>query len=306
MSLTRRHFLKISSLLAASCAFPINAKVPFSTGDERPVLIPPPGSVDCHMHLYDSHYPVAPGAKLRPADASIEDYRKLQERLGLERMVIVTPSTYGTDNRILLNGLAASNGKARGIAVLDSTVTDAELQRLHEAGVRGIRFNLRYGGAALDDMDKLAARIHALNWHVQVVSSGDKLVELESRLQRLPTPIVIDHMGHVPQPEGVKSETFATLQRLLDKQKTWVKLSGAYIGSHTGAPDYADVIPVAQKLISINPERMLWGSDWPHPTKPVTEKPDDAKLLDLLGIWAPDKRDQQRILHDNPIKLYGF
>lgn len=306
MPITRRRFLQISSALAVACSFPAGARVPFSRGDERPTLIPPAGSVDCHMHLYDSRYPVAPGAKLRPADASLEDYRQLQQRLGLQRMVIVTPSTYGTDNRILLNGLAASNGNARGIAVLDMSVTDDELQRLHQAGVRGIRFNLRYGGASLDDLDALAARVQALNWHVQVVSSGDKLVELESRLKNLPTSLVIDHMGHVPQPDGVNSTTFAAIRRLLDGGKTWVKLSGPYIGSHSGAPDYADIAPVARELVKINPERLLWGSDWPHPTMPVDNKPDDAAILDLLATWAPNDRDRQRILRDNPVALYGF
>lgn len=307
MPVTRRRFLQLSSALAVAGSMSAFAKVPYSFGENRPKLVPPPGSVDCHMHLYDSKYPSVPGTKFtNPADASIEDYRKLQERLGIHRMVIVTPSRYGTDNRVLLNGLAASNGNARGVVVLDATVTDNEIQQLHQAGVRGIRFNLLYSKFNLNDMDALAARVAPLKWHIQIVSSGERLVELESRLQKLPTPVVIDHMGHVPQPEGIKSATFATLRRMLDGNKTWVKLSGAYIDSLTGAPGYADVAPVAQNLVRINSERLLWGSDWPHPTEPDSRKPDDATLLDLVSIWAPDRRDQQRILCDNPVELYGF
>lgn len=307
MPLTRRHLLRLSSALALAAHFPALAKVPYSAGEKRPALVPPPGSVDCHMHLYDSRYPSVPGtAFTNPANASIDDYRKLQRRLGMNRMVIVTPSRYGTDNRVLLNGLAASGGNARGVVVLDSTVTGEEIEKLHQAGVRGIRFNLLYSRFDLNDMERLAARVHPLNWHIQIVTSGKTLTELENRLQKLPTPVVIDHMGHVPQPEGINSATFATLRRMLDGEKTWVKLSGAYIDSLTGAPEYRDVAPVTQGLVKINPERLLWGSDWPHPTAPDSHKPDDAVLLDLMNIWAPERRDRQRILHDNPVKLYDF
>lgn len=307
MSLTRRHFLHSGAALAFAATFPVFANVPYSSGEKKPQLIPPPGSVDCHMHLYDSRCPAVPGTKLmNPANASLEDYRKLQQRLGINRMVIVTPSRYGTDNSVLLNGLAASGGNARGVVVLDSSVSDDELQKLHQAGVRGIRFNLRYSAVNLDDMEALAARVNPLNWHIQVVTSGKHLTELESRLQKLPTPVVIDHMGHVPQPEGITSPVFTTLQRMLDGGKSWIKLSGVYIDSLTGAPGYNDVTPVAQKLVQINPERLLWGSDWPHPTEPDSHKPDDAVLLDLMQVWAPESRDRQRILRDNPVKLYDF
>lgn len=307
MPVTRRHFLQLSSACAVAATFSAFANVPYSAGDHPPKLIPPAGSVDCHMHLYDSRCPSVPGTKIvNPANASLEDYRRLQQRLGIGRMVIVTPSRYGTNNSVLLNGLAASNGSARGVAVVDGTVTDDELQKLHQAGVRGIRFNLVYSQFDPKDMATLAARIHPLNWHIQVVSSGEQLVALENQLQKLPTPVVIDHMGHVPQPDGLKSPAFATLRRMLDGQKTWVKLSGAYIDSRTGAPGYNDVAPVALSLVRINAERLLWGSDWPHPTQPDENKPDDAVLLDLMNIWAPDSRDRERILRDNPVKLYGF
>lgn len=277
----------------------------YSSGENSSVLVPPAGSVDCHMHLYDDQVPAAPGATLLPPNASLEDYRQIQQRLHIKRMVIVTPSTYGTDNRVMLEGLRKANGDARGVAVVAASISDKELEALHAAGVRGIRFNLSYGGASLDDLEPLAARVNALGWNVQVVAPGSQLTDLEARLAKLPSRLVIDHMGHVPQPEGVRSAAFAALTRLLDNQRTWVKLSGPYIRSKIGAPRYSDVGQVAQALVKINPERLVWGSDWPHPTV-ATDKPDDAGILDLLPEWAPSERDRTRILRDNPVSLYGF
>lgn len=306
MSMTRRQFLQASAATGALLSMDALASYRYSSGDNAARLVPPPGSVDCHMHLYDDRYPAAPGAKLLPPNASLDDYHQLQALLGLQRMVIVTPSTYGTDNRCLLDGLARSRGQARGVAVLDRSITDAELQELHKAGVRGIRFNLSYGGADLADLEPLAARVNELGWNVQVVATGNQLTELESRLQRLPARLVIDHMGHVPQPEGVNSATFAVVARLLDGERTWVKLSGPYIRSRSGPPDYADVGAVARELVRRHPERLLWGSDWPHPTVTTGNKPDDGHIFDLLADWAPDEQVRTAILRDNPVSLYGF
>ncbi len=310
MTFNRRRFLQSSAQTGAVlCLFNTlgaQASTPFSSIQTAPRLKPPAGSVDCHMHLYDDRYPAAPGAKLLPPNASLDDYRQLQALLGLQRLVIVTPSTYGTDNRCLLDGLARSGGQARGVAVIDQAITAAELQELHQAGVRGIRFNLSYGGADLDDLEPLAARVNELGWNVQVVAPGNQLVELESRLQRLPARLVIDHLGHVPQPEGVQSAAFAVLGRLLDGGRTWVKLSGPYIRSRSGPPDYADVGAVARELVRRDPEQLLWGSDWPHPTMPADNKPDDGHIFDLLADWAPDEQARTAILRDNPVSLYGF
>lgn len=305
MTFTRRQFIQASAATGALLSLDALAGFKYSGGQTEASLVPPPGSVDCHMHLYDDRYPAAPDATLRPANASLEDYRQLQKRLHLRRMVIVTPSTYGTDNRLLLDGLRAAGDDARGVAVVDGRITDAQLQELHAAGVRGIRFNLSYGGASLDDLEPLAARVNELGWNVQVVAPGNQLLELEPRLARLPARLVIDHMGHVPQPEGLKSPAFATLTRLLDNQRTWVKLSAPYLRSKAGAPAYQDVGAVATELVRINPERLLWGSDWPHPTVP-RDKPDDAAILDLLRQWAPADKDRQLILRDNPVSLYDF
>ncbi|MDH0746864.1 amidohydrolase family protein [Pseudomonas sp. GD03842] len=305
MAINRRQFIQGSASLGAFMTLNAFAGFRYSSGENSSVLVPPAGSVDCHMHLYDDQVPAAPGATLLPPNASLEDYRQIQQRLHIKRMVIVTPSTYGTDNRVMLEGLRKANGDARGVAVVAASISDKELEALHAAGVRGIRFNLSYGGASLDDLEPLAARVNALGWNVQVVAPGSQLTDLETRLAKLPSRLVIDHMGHVPQPEGVRSAAFAALTRLLDNQRTWVKLSGPYIRSKIGAPRYSDVGQVAQALVKINPERLVWGSDWPHPTV-ATDKPDDAGILDLLPEWAPSERDRTRILRDNPVSLYGF
>lgn len=305
MPFTRRGFLQASTTLGALASLSAMARTPFSAGDQPPRFTPPSGSVDCHMHLYDGRYPAAVNATLFPPDASLEDYQQLQKRLGMQRMVIVTPSTYGTDNRIMLDGLLRSRGLARGIAVVDSSFSDDQLSSMDAAGVRGIRFNLSVGSSAIDDLEDLAARVQALHWHVQI-APGPLLVELAPRLTRLPGKLVIDHMGHVPQPEGVDSTAFAALMRLVEQGNTWIKLSAPYLRSKTGAPDYADVGRVARSMISHSPERMLWGSDWPHPTLSLAHKPDDAGILDLLPQWAPDAHDQALILRDNPTSLYGF
>lgn len=305
MALSRRRFLQATGSLSVLGAMGAAASVPYSQGEDRPRLVPPSGSVDCHMHLYDSRVPAAPGATLLPPDASLDDYRQLQRRLGLRRMVIVTPSTYGTDNRVMLEGLARSGTDARGIAVVASTVSDDELARLHVSGVRGIRFNLSTGGQALDGIELLAARVNELGWHVQL-ATGPLLADIAPRLAALPGKVVIDHMGHVPQPEGVLSPAFKALDGLMQQGRTWVKLSGPYLRSKTGAPHFEDVGVVARRLISHYPQRLLWGSDWPHPTQSLQNKPDDAALLDTLLDWAPDDQVRQLILRDNPVDLYGF
>ncbi len=305
MALSRRSFMQAGGTLAALASLKAFAKVAYSQGDSVARLIPPAGSVDCHMHIYDHHCPPAPTATLFPPDASLEDYRQLQKRIGMSRMVIVTPSTYGTDNRILLDGLLRSRGDARGVAVVDGSISDQELAELHDAGVRGIRFNMSVGNTALDDLERLAARVDALGWNVQV-APGPFLVEIEQRLAKVPSRVVIDHMGHVPQPEGLKSEAFASLSRLMDNGKTWVKLSAPYLRSKVGEPTYDDAGQVGSALISRTAERVLWGSDWPHPTLAADRKPDDAALLDLLAVWAPEENKRILILRDNPVSLYGF
>ena len=288
-------------------AAPAQPVAPWSSGTEPPKLKAPPNACDCHMHVYDSRFPAAPNATLLPPDASADVYRRLQRRIGATRIIVVHPSTYGTDNSCTLDAMAGFGASARGVAVIDTSVTDAELKRLNALGIRGIRFNLVQSGATTIDMlEPLSRRANDLGWHVQLHMLGDQVVEAANLLHRLPSPIVFDHMARIPQPAGIDHPAFATVLKLLDRGRTWVKLSGAYMETRTGPPTYADASRVARTYVKAAPERMVWASDWPHPTEKPDAKPDDAILFDLLADWAPDEAIRNRILVDNPAALYGF
>ena len=311
----RRTFIKSGGLAALAATGWISFRhsrgdeaVPYSSGTEAPKLKAPANACDCHMHIYNSRFPVAPTATLRPLDASVSDYRMLQKRIGTTRNVVVQPSTYGTDNGCTLDAVAQFGPTARAVAVVDTTVSDAELQRMAGLGVRGIRFNLVQAGATTIDMlEPLAKRVNDLGWHVQIHMLGDQIVQIEDILQRLPTPIVFDHMGRIPPQAGVEHPAFRVIGKLLEKGNTWVKLSGAYMNTKVGPPTYADVRELMQAYVKAAPERMVWATDWPHPTvKEMKDKPDDAVMLDLLLAWVPDERTRNAILVRNPEVLYGF
>jgi predicted TIM-barrel fold metal-dependent hydrolase len=282
-------------------------QVPWSSGTNLPKLKMPGDACDCHHHIYDSKYPIAPSATLKPGDAKVADYRALQRRIGTTRNVVVQPSTYGTDNSCTLDGMAQLGPASRGVAVVDTSVTDAELKRLNGLGIRGIRFNLVQAGATTVDMlEPLSKRIADLGWHVQIHQTGDGIVKMEDVLQKVASPIVFDHMGRIPKDVGVDHPAYTVISRLIDKGRTWVKISGAYMDTKVGPPTYADSTKLAQAFVKLAPQRMVWGSDWPHPTEKADAKPDDAVLVDLLTEWAPDEKTRNRILVDNPATLYGF
>lgn len=271
-----------------------------------PRLKAPPGACDTHMHIYDARNPTAPTALLTPPDASVADYRKVQARLGLERAVIVQPTTYGTDNRCTLEAIAALAPGARGIATVDGSVTDAELERLTKAGIRGVRFHMLPGGALPWDILKtMAARVGGFGWHVQLQLDGRTLPEREAMLKRLTGTLVVDHIGKFLEIVTPDHPSFRVLARLVENGRTYVKLSAPYEFSKAGPPDYADAGALAKALIAIAPERMLWASNWPHPSA-HNGKPDDAMLLDTLLDWAPDDATRRKVLADNPARLYGF
>ena len=310
--LARRGFLKAmgATIIVASgldAAAGQAQTVPWSSGTEAPKLKAPPNACDCHMHIYNSRFPVAPNAKLRPPDATVDAYRLFQKRIGTTRNVVVTPSTYGTDNSCTLDAMAKLGPTARGVAVVDTSVTDTELKRLNGLGIRGIRFNLVQSGATTIDMlEPLSKRVNDLGWHVQIHMLSKQIVEAADLLQRLPSPIVFDHMARMSEPAGVNDPAFALVMRWLDGGRTWVKLSGAYMDTKVGPPSYADVSKVARAYVKAAPEQLVWGSDWPHPTEKADSKPDDAVLFDLMADWAPDEKIRNRILVDNPAALYGF
>jgi predicted TIM-barrel fold metal-dependent hydrolase len=225
------------------------------------------------------------------------------------RTVIVTPSAYATDNAVTLDGIAQLGlSNARGVVVVRPDITDGELKRMADGGIRGIRFTLFDPTTAVTSfemIEPLARRVNDLGWHVQLHLRADQIVQHADLLNRIVSPIVFDHMGRLPQPEGVKNPAFQVICRLIDKGRTWVKLSGAYMDTKVGPPTYADATEVARAYLKVAPERMVWGSDWPHPTE-RDHKPNDAVLFDLLTDWAPDAALRQRVLVDNPAALYGF
>lgn len=273
----------------------------------RPRFPVPPNATDSHHHIYDARYPVDPSARLQPPDATVGDYRALQQMLGVERHVVVQPSTYGTDNRCLLDALAQFGKTARGIATVPVTVTDGELAGLHDRGVRGLRFSLEYlVGVTVSMMEPLSKRIEPLGWHIQVNATARQLLAHRRLLANLSSPLVIDHMGQIPQPGGAEHAAFRMVEALVANGRTWVKLSGPYLVSQSGAPVYADAGLVALRFAELDADRVLWGSDWPHPTQAADNKPDAARLLDDLTLWIPDESTRHRILVENPARLYGF
>ena len=310
-ALKRRTFLQGMGVAAVAAGMSIrdaNAQqVPWSSGTNLPKLKVPADACDCHHHIYDSKFPIAPSATLKPGDAKAADYQALQKRIGTTRSVVVQPSTYGTDNSCTLDGMAQLGPASRGVAVVDTSVTDAELKRLHGLGIRGIRFNLVQAGATTVDMlEPLSRRVADLGWHVQIHQTGDGIVKMEDVLQKVASPIVFDHMGRIPKDVGVEHPAYAAISRLIDKGRTWVKISGAYMDTKAGPPTYADSTKLAQAFVKLAPQRMVWGSDWPHPTEKADDKPNDATLVDLLTEWAPDEATRRRILVENPAELYGF
>jgi D-galactarolactone isomerase len=266
----------------------------------------PPGATDCHHHIYDARYPADPAATKRPPDALIPAYRALQEQLGTSRNIIVQPSTYGTDNRCMLDALDAFEGNARGVAVVAEDVADAELRAMDARGVRGIRFNLRFpAGAGTHAMEQMAQRIAPLGWHMQVNGSSDQIAAQAERLARLECPVVFDHMVMLAPPNALNHPAFKVVGDLLASGRAWMKLSGAYYGSKIGPPTYADIAEIPRAFEKISPNRVIWGTNWPHPAHSAAHMPDDVTLMDLLADWFPaDIR--QRILVDNPAALYGF
>ena len=279
-----------------------NGPVPNSSGVQPPAIAVPAGAVDCHHHIFDPRFPKI-GKPMR-AIGRVEDYALLKRRLGITRSVVVAPNSYGTDNACLLDALDRFGDEARGVAIVSADADVATMKALDSRRVRGARFYLAKGTppepAALQRFSHRAAD---LGWHIEIMPSrGDVLVAAETLLAGLACPVVIDHLGYTPQPDGISHEAYATMTRLLSKGGAWVKLSGVYFTSRQGFPDYADVDELAASLARHRPDRMLWGTDWPHSGEAT--KPDDALLLDQTARWIPDAGTRNAILVDNPAALY--
>lgn len=283
--------------------------VPHSVGLNRPARRLPALACDAHMHIFAPEFAPSPHWPRTPPVARAGDYRQLQQRLGTARCVVVTPSTYGTDNACTLDALRQLGDGARGVAVVDQEVSDAELARLDAQRVRGLRVNFvspqSWGDTTPQMLQTLARKIAGSGWHIQLFASPEQIVALAPVLKALPVPLVVDHMGRIDPAQGARAEAFGVLRALLDGGSCWVKLSGAYMRSAVHGPSYSDTVPLGRALVQAAPERLVWGSDWPH----TTETPDtvnDADLVDLLLRWCGSEPAMDRILVDNPARLYGF
>jgi predicted TIM-barrel fold metal-dependent hydrolase len=283
----------------------------------------PAGACDCHTHIHGdpAKFPFFAGRVYTPEPASPEEMSALHKALHLERVVIVTPSVYGTDNSATLFGIKARGATARGIAVIDEKTPDSDLDAMNQAGMRGIRLNLATGGVndpnvARARFQTAVERMKARNWHVQLFTSLAMISAIKDLVAASPVPAVFDHFGGAQAELGVDQPGFADLLALVKSGKAYVKISGAYRASKL-APDYPDAASLARALIAANSDRIIWGTDWPHPDsstvpgrKPTDVAPlfqiDDGRLLNQLPVWAPDAAVRKTILVDNPARLYGF
>lgn len=273
---------------------------------DPPVFDVPPGAVDTHAHVVAAGdiYPMVSERSYTPPPAPEEQYLAMLDATGMTYGVLVQISVYGTDNRYMLETLRRNPQRLRGIAVVSPEVTDRELEAMHAAGVRGLRINVLFGGGiGFQAMETLAHCIKDLGWHMQFLMDVQTLPELMPRMTRLPVTGVVDHMGHTPVQAGLDAPGFVALRHLVREHGYWVKLSGAYRISER-FPAFDDVTPFAQTLIDDAPDRMVWGSDWPHVA--LTRMPNTGALRNLLPAWAPDAQARHRILVSNPARLYGF
>lgn len=273
---------------------------------QKPRFAVPPGACDCHAHIIgpSASYPFVPNRSFTPPDASVEDFLAMLSMLGLDRMVIVQPSVYGTDNRRTVDAVRSlGSDRARGVAMVGADVSMAELRELDAAGIRATRFiTTAGGGPSLDQLPGVAAKIAELGWHIEMYVPLATLPTVLPVVRQLPVPVVFDHMGGLPA-DGTAEPLLDELLRLIEAGRHWVKLCG-YRNSRSGYP-YGDVAPLARRFLAAVPERCVWGTDWPH-TVIAGQMPEDAELLDLLGDWAPDEGLRGRVLVENPAMLYRF
>lgn len=305
--------MKVATGWAADADSAQTKTIPVIASPDRNTKTPsfkaPPASCDTHCHIFGpaAQYPYSPHRSYTPPDSGLADFKALHEKLGIDRAVIVNASLYGTDNRVVTDAIAQSGGRYRGIANVDDSVSDAQLLALHKAGMRGCRFNFVKHLGGFPDMamfDRTVHRIARLGWHVDLHFDAKDLPDFYSMLDGLPVPYLIDHMGRVQARNGLTQRPFQILLDLLRRdKKCHVKISGPERVSSTGYP-FLDAVPFARQLIEEAPDRMLWGSDWPHPN--VEIMPNDGDLVDLIPHYAPEASHLQMLLVDNPMRLYQF
>lgn len=283
--------------------------IPGPDRDPRKPATPlPPGSCDCHAHVFgpQSRYPYAANAQYIPPDATVDDYIRMLTTIGASRAVIVQASVYANDHAAMLDAMRSGRFAFRGVAVVPASVSDRELEDLHAAGVRGVRCNLMSttpGGTSLDEAPKLAQRIRALGWHLQFYLDINRVADVEDRIAALPVPVIIDHFGHVHAADGTEAPGARRLLALLSRENVWAKLIGAYRISER-PPMFPDVTPIARAMVAVAPDRLVWGTDWPHPNAKYV--PNCGDLAQMAAEWAPDEAVRRKILVENPARLYQF
>jgi predicted TIM-barrel fold metal-dependent hydrolase len=316
--LTRRQTLQAAAASASLLALREQATAAASTVKTPVGFDVPRGACDCHVHVFDpAHFPYFGERVYTPPEATVADLRDLQTGLRFDRVVIVQPSVYGTDNSCTLDGVRQLGGRARAVAVIDSTTPQAALDAMAAAGVRGVRLNVQTAGendpvVVRRLLNATAEQLRGRNWHIQFNTNLAVIAALQSDLAALPFPVVFDHFGRAKATAGVQQPGFDALLALLKAGRAYVKISAAYRISEQ-KPDYADATPIAQAIVAANPDRVVWGSNWPHPGRGTSRTAiappypsDDGMLLNQLPKWVPDPAIRRKILVDNPARLYGF
>lgn len=284
--------------VAATCAPPLPVVKPLG-------IKLPNKACDCHFHIFDKPSIQVEGRSYTAPPAPLNAYRTLQKKLGLTRSVIVQPSVYGSDNRTTLS-VNEGDPNMRAVVVVDAATPKEHLAELADAGAVGCRVNLLFASNVVhENLQELAYRIADFGWHIQILADISNLENISNIVKALPVPVVFDHLGHIPADKGVRNSAFQNFLKLLSDGDIWVKLSGVYRVTAQDSTDYSDVRPMVEALVSSNPERLVWGSDWPHPQIPVA-MPDDTDLLRMFLEWVPEAEVQQKILVDNPGQLYHF
>ena len=299
--------------LAAMAQERTGANAPMIMGPDpntkTPTFKAPAGSVDSHTHIFgpNSKYPYWEKRSYTPPDAPLEAFQEVHAKIGVERAVLVNATVHGPDNRPVTDAIAASGGRYKGVANVDETTTDKELQALTDGGVVGCRFTFlaRLGGRPdMTKFNKIVDKVKAYGWHVDLYLEPAMIPEFVPLLRALPLPYVIDHMGAVKAAEGLQQAPFQALVELMrTDDKGWIKITGPERMSAMGAP-FTDTVPFAQALIAAAPDRCVWGTDWPHPN--VKVMPNDGDLVDLVPLYAPDAGQRQKLMVDNPVRLFGF
>jgi 2-pyrone-4,6-dicarboxylate lactonase len=278
----------------------------------RPDIVLPKGSVDTHVHVFEPGYRLSPGRGYNPPDSTLADLKHLHATLGIDRVVFTQPSIYGTDNSAILDAMAALNAetpnRARAVVAITMDISDDELAALDKSGVRGVRLNTDNKGGMPIEMNaipELAARIVPFGWHIEFLFPGKDIIELMPVFTSLKIPMSIGHFAYQPATAGVAAPGFQALLELMRRGNTWMKISGANRVSATDLPPYDDVKPLAQALIEAAPERIMWGTDWPHPNKYIAN-PNDGDLVDAFADWVSDDRMRRKIMVDTPAAFYRF